>query len=76
METILDPAARGADRRAARGAVRRASRRRSLAGLLSLWLRRARTRRQLRELAPERLADIGIGEAERRREAKKPFWEG
>ncbi|WP_026380510.1 DUF1127 domain-containing protein [Afifella pfennigii] len=48
---------------------------RDLSRGLCLWLQRARQRRQLAELPPWRLADIGISEAERRRECAKWFWE-
>ena len=41
----------------------------------ALWLQRARTRRQLQELEPRILADIGRTRAECRREAAKWFWQ-
>ncbi|MGH7004413.1 MAG: DUF1127 domain-containing protein [Alphaproteobacteria bacterium] len=46
----------------------------SLVPLVLLWIRRAETRRALARLDAERLADVGIGEAEARRECRKPFW--
>ncbi|MBZ8135037.1 DUF1127 domain-containing protein [Afifella sp. IM 167] len=42
---------------------------------IGLWIRRSRERRQLAELPSFRLADIGIEEAERRRECAKWFWQ-
>ena len=42
---------------------------------LRLWHDRARQRRQLAELPPERLVDIGASPAEVRLEAAKPFWQ-
>ncbi|MBI3451807.1 MAG: DUF1127 domain-containing protein [Rhodospirillales bacterium] len=42
----------------------------------AIWLRRLRTRRRLRELEPRLMADVGITEAERRRECAKWFWQG
>lgn len=42
--------------------------------LLALWHRRAVTRSALREMPVERLRDIGLNEAEARREAALPFW--
>jgi uncharacterized protein YjiS (DUF1127 family) len=38
------------------------------------WARRARTRRHLRALEAFRLADIGLCDADRRRECAKWFW--
>lgn len=46
----------------------------ALCDRLSRWLIRARTRRRLAELEARELADIGLSEAERRRECRKPFW--
>lgn len=40
-----------------------------------IWLRRYGTRRQLRRLAPHLLDDIGLSEAQRRRECAKWFWQ-
>ncbi|MBS7664432.1 DUF1127 domain-containing protein [Pseudomonas lalucatii] len=45
-----------------------------LQATLALWLRNARTRRQLAALDARQLADSGIGPAERQRELQKPFW--
>ncbi|WP_439887010.1 DUF1127 domain-containing protein [Pseudomonas sp. MBLB4123] len=41
---------------------------------LALWLRNARTRRQLAALDERLLMDSGITPADRRRELEKPFW--
>ena len=38
------------------------------------WLQRARTRRELAELPPHLLKDIGLTEADRFVESNKPFW--
>ena len=46
------------------------------AAALATWLRRAATRRSLRELDALALADIGISESCRRRECAKWFWQG
>jgi uncharacterized protein YjiS (DUF1127 family) len=43
-------------------------------GLLGLWYERARQRRQLSELPPHLLRDIGIDRVDALREARKPFW--
>ena len=43
-------------------------------GVLSVWASRARTRAQLRDVAPERLADLGLDAAQVQMEAAKPFW--
>jgi uncharacterized protein YjiS (DUF1127 family) len=40
-----------------------------------LWLRRIRTRQQLRVLDAAQLDDIGRSEAERRHECAKWFWQ-
>ncbi|MGH6814549.1 MAG: DUF1127 domain-containing protein [Hyphomicrobiaceae bacterium] len=40
-----------------------------------VWLRRARTRRRLKELDARELADIGLTENERCRECGKSFWQ-
>lgn len=45
-----------------------------LLALLGLYLRNARTRRQLAELTSRQLADLGISPSERVREISKPFW--
>ncbi|MGF6232294.1 uncharacterized protein YjiS (DUF1127 family) [Inquilinus ginsengisoli] len=39
-----------------------------------LWLRRARTRRQLGVLGDRELRDVGLDRAAAAREANKPFW--
>lgn len=43
---------------------------------LSAWYWSARTRRQLAELDAHGLRDIGLSEADRRRECARPFWHG
>ena len=43
-------------------------------GLLSLWRKRARQRRELRDLAPHQMRDAGIDPEKVRREVEKPFW--
>lgn len=45
-----------------------------LGRLVKTWDQRHRQRRQLRELPPHLLGDIGISEVEAHREATKPFW--
>jgi uncharacterized protein YjiS (DUF1127 family) len=42
----------------------------------SLWLRRARTRRQLDSLSDHELRDLGLDRGDATREAGKPFWRG
>jgi len=42
---------------------------------LSLWHDRWQHRRQIAELSPEALADMGITKGEAQREAAKPFWQ-
>lgn len=43
---------------------------------LALWDMRARSRRALAALPPERLDDLGLTRTEARAEAAKPFWRG
>ena len=43
--------------------------------LLRVWMQRARTRRQLANLLPHELADIGVDEVDARIESRKPFWQ-
>jgi uncharacterized protein YjiS (DUF1127 family) len=43
--------------------------------IIALWLRRIATRRHLRALETHRLDDIGLSEADRRRECAKWFWQ-
>ena len=45
-----------------------------LVRLVTTWNQRSRQRRQLRDLPPHLLEDIGVREVEARREATKPFW--
>ena len=47
----------------------------ALPEILRLWLRRVRTRRQLRRLDVRQLADVGLDEGQRRDEGVKWFWE-
>jgi uncharacterized protein YjiS (DUF1127 family) len=47
----------------------------ALRATAAIWLRRAATRRDLRDLAAHQLVDIGRSEAERRRECAKWFWQ-
>lgn len=42
---------------------------------ITRWHQRARQRRQLAELEPRLLADIGISAEQARRESSKPFWQ-
>ncbi|MGO4127282.1 DUF1127 domain-containing protein [Inquilinus sp. YAF38] len=42
----------------------------------SLWLRRARTRRQLDSLSDHELRDLGLDRGDAVVEARKPFWRG
>ena len=56
-----------------RSDVRRPRRALDLAAL-SVWAMRARTRAQLHDVSPERLADLGLDAAQARAEAAKPFW--
>lgn len=49
---------------------------RTLSATAATWCRRAATRRALRCLDAHALADIGLTEAERRRECAKWFWQG
>lgn len=41
-----------------------------------IWLRRVATRRTLKELDGRVLADVGLSQADRRRECAKWFWQG
>lgn len=47
---------------------------RQLQATLQLWSRRARSRRELRELDDHLLRDIGISRGVAEHEAAKPFW--
>ncbi|MFE0752953.1 DUF1127 domain-containing protein [Inquilinus sp. NPDC058860] len=44
--------------------------------VFGLWLRRARTRRQLDSLSDHELRDLGLDRGDAMREAAKPFWRG
>lgn len=54
--------------------LRRVGRGRRLVGMLALWGLRHRTRTQLSALDPHMLADIGLTEAQARKEVRRPFW--
>lgn len=41
-----------------------------------IWLRRSRTRGQLRDLDARELLDIGRSESQRQRECARWFWQG
>lgn len=45
-----------------------------LARAVATWRKRARQRRDLAEMSPEMLRDIGISRSAARAEASKPFW--
>jgi len=45
-----------------------------VAEMVSVWLRRSRTRRRLAELEDRELRDIGVSRAQALDESKKPFW--
>jgi uncharacterized protein YjiS (DUF1127 family) len=47
-----------------------------LGQIFGLWLRRARTRRQLDSLSDHELRDLGLDRANAALEAAKPFWRG
>ncbi len=44
--------------------------------VLGVWRHRHATRRELRDLPPQMLRDIGLTPEDARREADKPFWRG
>jgi uncharacterized protein YjiS (DUF1127 family) len=46
----------------------------SLALTVAAWELRARTRKQLGQLDPHMLRDVGLSETTSRAEAEKPFW--
>ncbi|GAA4492179.1 DUF1127 domain-containing protein [Pseudaeromonas paramecii] len=46
----------------------------SLLSLFMTWYERARSRRELAELPPYLLRDIGLTEGDRYSETHKPFW--
>ncbi|WMC12312.1 DUF1127 domain-containing protein [Oceanimonas pelagia] len=56
----------------ARGTTQRST---GLLATLGLWLHRSRSRRELAELPPYLLKDIGLNEADRFQEVSKPFWQ-
>ena len=43
--------------------------------ILSLWLRRSRTRTALQDLDAQQLADVGLSGPQRQRECAKWFWQ-
>jgi uncharacterized protein YjiS (DUF1127 family) len=43
-------------------------------GLVTIWMRRSRTRRELSELSDHELADIGVSRGQARFESDKAFW--
>jgi uncharacterized protein YjiS (DUF1127 family) len=43
---------------------------------IGIWLRRGRTRRQLRDLDARELLDIGVSESQRDRECARWLWQG
>ncbi|MFG1427270.1 DUF1127 domain-containing protein [Roseixanthobacter glucoisosaccharinicivorans] len=45
-----------------------------LVGMLRVWMRRARERRELADLDDDQMRDAGISREAARREAEKPFW--
>lgn len=49
---------------------------RRVAAALRVWILRRRTRKQLGDLDPHLLEDIGITQAQARTEANRPFWHG
>jgi uncharacterized protein YjiS (DUF1127 family) len=65
--TALHWTDRAVSRRAAGGL-------RSLFGLISEWLRRSESRRELAGLCDRTLRDIGISRTDALCEADKPFW--
>ncbi|AEY01674.1 hypothetical protein GU3_09590 [Oceanimonas sp. GK1] len=46
-----------------------------LRAILGRWRHRSRSRRELAELPPYLLKDIGLNEADRYQEVSKPFWQ-
>jgi uncharacterized protein YjiS (DUF1127 family) len=44
-------------------------------GMLGLWLRRLRDRRELSNLTEAQLRDVGLDPSFTRRESEKPFWQ-
>jgi uncharacterized protein YjiS (DUF1127 family) len=47
----------------------------AMTAAMKIWLRRARTRRHLRDLDARQLCDAGISEQARERECAKWFWQ-
>jgi len=43
--------------------------------LLGVWLCRSQGRRELREMTPQRMCDLGLTELQVRAEARKWFWQ-
>ncbi|WP_428650219.1 DUF1127 domain-containing protein [Roseibium sp.] len=48
---------------------------RTIFARLGLWMQTARTRRQLLELSPAELKDLGLTSEAARAEACRPFWD-
>lgn len=64
------------ERRVPRSALLHPSAFAGLRQVFGLWLRRARTRRQLDALNDHDLRDLGLDRGDAMREAMKPFWRG
>ena len=47
---------------------------RSLTALVATWQARAKQRRELQEMEPRVLRDLGLSQAEAASESAKPFW--
>lgn len=47
---------------------------RGIAALIATWQSRAKQRRELQEMEPWVLRDLGLSKAEAASEAAKPFW--
>jgi len=47
---------------------------RNLAALIATWQSRAKQRRELQEMEPRILRDLGLSKAEAAFESAKPFW--
>lgn len=63
------------DRNLGGGMPRSRQQRPSLLARLATWRRIARERRQLAELEPHMLADMGLTRDDALREANRPFWD-
>jgi uncharacterized protein YjiS (DUF1127 family) len=47
----------------------------AITAAMKIWLKRARTRRHLRDLDARQLRDVGLGAQARERECAKWFWQ-